>query len=69
VAAGPRIAAVIGAWLATLVGFAVAVTFTEDDDALHLSAGPWLLALGAMLVTVVLLNPSVGAGQHPEGGE
>jgi hypothetical protein len=68
VAAGPRIAAVIGAALATVVGFAAAHSFTEGDDALHMSAGPWLFAVGAVLVSAVLLRPSLGGGQRSAGG-
>jgi hypothetical protein len=61
VGAGLRIAAVVGIALITALGFPVAQAFTDGDDALHLSAGPWLLAIGAVLVIVVLLKPSIGA--------
>jgi hypothetical protein len=65
VGAWPRGAAVVGATLATAVGFAVAVAFTEGDDDLHLSAGPWLLFLGLGLVSVVILKPSIGGAKRP----
>ena len=34
-----------------------------------MSAGPWLLAIGALLMSVVLLKPSIGAGKPLTGGE
>ena len=62
VASGVRIAAVVGAVLATAVGFSAAFSFTEGDDALHVTIGPWLLALGAVLICIVLLKPAIGSG-------
>ncbi len=62
VAAGTRIAAVVGVLLVAVLGVAAAHAFTDGDEALHTSVGPWLLALGAVLVSVALLKPSLGSG-------
>ena len=60
-ASAARITAVVGAVLITALGFAVAHAFTAGDEDLHMSAGPWLFALGTVLVSVALLKPSIGA--------
>ena len=49
--------------LIAALGFAVAHASTDGDEALHTSAGPWLFALGAVLVSLVLLKPSIGRGR------
>jgi hypothetical protein len=63
VAAGSRIAAVVGAVLVSVLGIAAAHEFTNGDEALRTSAGPWLLAIGSLLMGVVLLKPSIGGGR------
>jgi len=60
-ATGSRIAAVIGAVLVSVLGIAAAHAFTDGDEALHTSAGPWVLALGSVLMSIVLLKPSIGS--------
>ncbi|HEX5088934.1 MAG TPA: toll/interleukin-1 receptor domain-containing protein [Nocardioides sp.] len=60
---GPRIAAVVGALLVTVLGFAATLSFTDNDEDLHMSVGPWLLVVGAVLMGVVLLKPSIGGGR------
>lgn len=68
VASGTRISAVVGSVLIAALGFAVAHGFTNGDEALHTSAGPWLFAVGAVLVSLVLLRPGIGAGR-PSGSD
>lgn len=65
VASGTRVSAVVASVLIAALGFAVAHSFTDGDEALHTSAGPWLFALGAVLVSLVLLKPSIGRGRAP----
>ena len=67
-AAGSRIAAVVGAVLVSVLGIAAAHEFTNGDEALRTSAGPWLLALGSLLMGVVLLKPSIGGGRKSSEG-
>ena len=66
VAPGSRISAVVGIVLVAALGFAVAHGFTDGDEALHTSAGPWLFALGAVLISIVLLRPQLGSGAANE---
>jgi len=68
VSAGPRIAAVVGATLVTVLGFAAAASFADPDAGWHLAVGPWLLAVGAVLTGVVLLKPAIGGGSPPGNG-
>jgi hypothetical protein len=69
VADAARITAVVGAVLAVVLGFAAAHSFTDGDDALHMSAGPWLLAIGVVLMSLVLLKPTIGGGRAPRSEE
>ena len=58
----PRLSASV---LVAALGVAAAHAFTDGDEALHTSVGPWLLALGAVLVSLALLKPSIGRGRAP----
>ena len=69
VSTAPRICAVVGLALITALGFAAAHSFTSQDEDLHISAGPWLFALGAVLMAPCSCGRRSALGDAGAAGE